>query len=75
METVQQNGRITLFSSKFHYNIYSILFGFISAHNINQSTFGIDQMELYGVDPWFNVHWTKLNHYFLFHSLMVPTVL
>jgi len=27
METVQQNGRFTLFSSKFHSNIYSILFG------------------------------------------------
>jgi len=26
METVQQNGRFTLFSSKFHFNIYSILF-------------------------------------------------
>ena len=26
METVQQNGRSTLFSSKFHPNIYSILF-------------------------------------------------
>ena len=26
METVQQNGRFTLFSSKFHSNIYSILF-------------------------------------------------
>ena len=48
METVQQNGPFTLFSSKFHSNIYSILFGFISAPNINQSTFGIDQMELYG---------------------------
>ena len=27
METVQQNGRFTLFYSKFHSNIYSILFG------------------------------------------------
>ena len=27
METVQQNGRFTLFPSKFHSNIYSILFG------------------------------------------------
>ena len=27
METVQQNGRFTFFSSKFHSNIYSILFG------------------------------------------------
>ena len=26
METVQQNGRFTLFSTKFHSNIYSILF-------------------------------------------------
>ena len=26
METVQQNGRFTLFSSKFHSNIYSILY-------------------------------------------------
>ena len=26
METVQQNSRITLFSSKFHSNIYSFLF-------------------------------------------------
>ena len=26
METVQQNDRFTLFSSKFHSNIYSILF-------------------------------------------------
>ena len=26
METVQQNGRFTLVSSKFHSNIYSILF-------------------------------------------------
>ena len=31
METVQQNSRFTLFSSKFHSNIYSILFG--SDHN------------------------------------------
>ena len=31
METVQQNGRFTLFSSKFQSNIYSILFGFISS--------------------------------------------
>ena len=28
MESVQQNGRFTLFSSKFHSNIYSILYGF-----------------------------------------------
>ena len=28
METVQQNGRFTLFSSKFHFNIYSILFDY-----------------------------------------------
>ena len=28
METVQQNGRFTLFSSKFHSNIYSILFAY-----------------------------------------------
>ena len=28
METVQQNGRFTLFSSKYHSNIYSILYGF-----------------------------------------------
>ena len=28
METVQQNGHFTHFSSKFHSNIYSILFGF-----------------------------------------------
>ena len=27
METVQQNGRFTLFCSKFHSDIYSILFG------------------------------------------------
>ena len=27
METVQQNGRFTLFSTKFHSSIYSILFG------------------------------------------------
>ena len=27
METVQQNGRFTLFSSKFPSNIYSILYG------------------------------------------------
>ena len=27
METEQQNGRFTLFSTKFHSNIYSILFG------------------------------------------------
>ena len=27
IETVQQNGRFTLFSSKFHSNIYSIPFG------------------------------------------------
>ena len=27
METVQQNGRFTLFSSEFHSNKYSILFG------------------------------------------------
>ena len=27
MERVQQNGRFTLFSSKFHSNIYSILYG------------------------------------------------
>ena len=30
METVQQNDRFTLFSSKYHSNIYSILFGAIS---------------------------------------------
>ena len=29
METVQQNGRWTLFFGKFHSNIYSILFGYI----------------------------------------------
>ena len=28
METVQQNGRFTLFSSKFPSNIYSILYGY-----------------------------------------------
>ena len=28
METVQQNGRLTLFSSKFPSNIYSILFAY-----------------------------------------------
>ena len=27
METVQQNGRFTLFSSNFHSNVYSILYG------------------------------------------------
>jgi len=31
METVQQNGRFTLFSSKFPYNIYPILFGYTFA--------------------------------------------
>ena len=31
METEQQNGRFTLFSSKFHYNIYSILFDYVPA--------------------------------------------
>ena len=30
METVQQNGRFTLFSSKFPSNIYSILFALLS---------------------------------------------
>ena len=35
METVQQNGRFTLFPSKFHSNIYSILFGCRStAHSV-----------------------------------------
>ena len=34
METVQQNGRFTLFSSKFPSNIYSVLYGYISTHNI-----------------------------------------
>ena len=34
METVQKNGRCTLFSSKFHSNIYSILFGFIRKDNV-----------------------------------------
>ena len=42
METVQQNGRFTLFSSKFHSNIYSILFGycvlFKSSHKFKFST-------------------------------------
>jgi len=28
MEIVKQNGRFTLFSCKFHSNIYSILFGY-----------------------------------------------
>ena len=32
METVQQNGRFTLFSSKFHSNIYSILFASTLPH-------------------------------------------
>ena len=31
METVQQNGRFTLFSSKFYSNIYSILFDYAPA--------------------------------------------
>jgi len=30
METVQQNGRFTLYSRKFPSNIYSILFGYLS---------------------------------------------
>jgi len=30
METLQQNGRFTLFSTKFHSNIYSILFNIFS---------------------------------------------
>ena len=34
METVQQNGRFTLFSSKFHSNIYTILFEFNSLNNL-----------------------------------------
>ena len=34
METVQQNGRFTLFyTSKFHSNIYSILFGMDSTRS------------------------------------------
>ena len=33
METVQQNGRFTLFSSKFHSSIYSIFFGIKSNKN------------------------------------------
>ena len=43
METVQQNGRFTLFSSKFHSNIYSILFDFtkvaISLTKIDENFF------------------------------------
>ena len=37
METVQQNGRFTLFSSKFPSNIYFILFG-SNALNFNTNT-------------------------------------
>ena len=33
MQTVQQNGRLTLFSSKFHYNISSIRFDWEACDN------------------------------------------
>ena len=33
-ETVQQNGRFTLFSSKFHSNIYSVLFDTDTSYNV-----------------------------------------
>ena len=39
METVQQNGRFTLFSSKFHFNIYSILFAYIPCKLYNYPIF------------------------------------
>ena len=64
METVQQNGRFTLFSSKFPSNIYSILFAFraLRAHllfqlctshctvkyNINKIADAIDHSDLQG---------------------------
>ena len=35
METVQQNGRFTFFSSKFPSNIYSILFGQMSVYQLS----------------------------------------
>ena len=38
METVQQNGRYTFFSSKFPSNIYSILFVFILQSSLLQGT-------------------------------------
>ena len=37
MKAVQQNGRFTLFSSKFHFNIYSVLYdSYIWAQNLRQ---------------------------------------
>ena len=44
MDTVQQNGRFTLFSSKFPSNIYSILFDQITQFRIRQDT---DQLNLF----------------------------
>ena len=43
METVQQNGRFTLFSSKLHSNIYSILFDYNSS--LFKSLFSIHILE------------------------------
>ena len=61
METVQQNSRFTLFSSKFHSDIYSILFAYGSVGELNlnlsdpnlQIDYQIDlTLILFNIDYW-----------------------
>jgi len=48
METVQQNGRFTLFPNKFHSNIYSILFGWWGRwEGIKQKKFTLKTLRSY----------------------------
>ena len=55
METVQQNGRFTLFSSKFPSSIYSILFAYCTL-------FGCSIV--HNLDPVLYIIWMQIVRYF-----------
>ena len=66
METVQQNGRFTLFSSKFPSNIYSILF----AWNTAKLSVYRGQVENYHLFNNFKYTYNFLNVVFVFQSFI-----
>ena len=68
METVQQNGRLTLFPTKFPSNIYSILYDyslvhFYTMHNILQyaAEYSYKRKEKFGSQVLRRVIWSKFS--------------
>ena len=59
METVQQNGRFTLYFSKFHSNIYSILF---VQNRLKKSKYFLEKPGQYKIlQPWTADKFTQEN--------------